>query len=271
MYQRELEAALEAARRSGKYLLEEYEHFQAIANAPASITTEADRGSQEIVLQHLQAAFPGDALCAEEKTATLAAAAPSGPRLWIVDPIDGTRGFARKNGEFSIMIAFLDRGQLALGVVAQPAAGRLTYALRDGGCWRCDADQDQPQRCRVSQESSLDRATLTQSRSRADQPTRAVRALKPAQVKESYSAGIKLALVARAEADLYLMSYEAVHDWDLAAGHILVTEAGGQVTGTAGQELRYGWPGALQDQGLLASNGFLHDQALQRLQVKSKK
>lgn len=265
MYQRELEAALEAARRSSKYLLEEYERFEVIPNAPASITTDADRCSQEIVLQHLQSVFPEDALCAEEKTPTLAAAAPAGSRLWVVDPIDGTRGFARKNGEFSIMIALLEGGQLVLGVVAQPAVGRLTYAVKAGGCWRCDVGQDQPQRCQVSQEQKLERATLTQSRSRGDKPTLGVKALQPAQVKESYSAGIKLALVARAEADLYLMSYEAVRDWDLAAGHILVTEAGGQVTGTAGQELRYGLPGALQDQGLLASNGRLHNQALERL------
>lgn len=265
MFQRELEAALEAARQSCRYLSEEYERFHAIPNAPASITTEADHRSQEIVLQYLHATFPTDALRAEEKTATLAAAAQEGERLWIVDPIDGTRGFARKNGEFSVMIALLAQGRIVVGVVAQPAVQRLTYAIAGGGCWRLDGTDTQPQRCQVSQEKSLDRATLTQSRPRSDSPTKSVRALKPARVIESYSAGIKLALVARAEADVYHMSYEAVRDWDLAAGHILVTEAGGKVTGSAGQELRYGLPGGVQDQGLLASNGWLHEITLKRL------
>ena len=86
--------------------------------------------------------------------------------------------------------------------------------------------------------------------------------LQPAKVIETYSAGVKLALVARGEADVYANTYEAFHDWDICAGHILVTEAGGRVTGTAGQELRYGLPGAWQRHGLLATNGHLHDAAL---------
>jgi 3'(2'), 5'-bisphosphate nucleotidase len=86
--------------------------------------------------------------------------------------------------------------------------------------------------------------------------------MKPAHVVESYSAGIKLALVARGEADVYLNTYEAFHDWDICAGHILVSEAGGQVTGTGGEDLRYGLPGAWQRHGLLATNGALHGKAL---------
>src|ERR1700693_826838 len=126
MYDHELETALEAARAAGHYLLEAYERFQAIPDAPADISTEADLRSQEIVLQAIRAAFPADALCAEEATTTLQGAAHTGRRLWIVDPIDGTRGFARKNGEFSVMIGFVERGQIGVGVVAQPVARRRT-------------------------------------------------------------------------------------------------------------------------------------------------
>src|ERR1022692_810687 len=101
MYERELATALEAADAAGRYLREAYARFTAIPDAPADISTEADRRSQEIVLQAIRAAYPADALCAEETTATLQGVAHTGGRLWIVDPIDGTRGFARKNGEFS--------------------------------------------------------------------------------------------------------------------------------------------------------------------------
>jgi 3'(2'), 5'-bisphosphate nucleotidase len=94
-----------------------------------------------------------------------------------------------------------------------------------------------------------------------------VLALEPAKVLETYSAGIKLALVARGEADLYLNSYDAFHDWDICAGHILVTEARGVVTGTHGEELHYGLPGAWQRQGLLASNGLVHEQAMRKLKA----
>jgi 3'(2'), 5'-bisphosphate nucleotidase len=262
-YSRELEAALAAATRAGRAVLEHYGRFEAIADAPASITTAADHEAQEIILGHLHQAFPTDALCAEEATATLSGVASVGPRLWVVDPIDGTRGFARKNGEFSLMVALVDQGQVAVGVVLEPAPDRLTYAVRGGGCWRRDGKDATVVPCRVSPIGELTAATLTQSRSRnPGQPSRLVQALQPARVVETYSAGIKLALVARGEADVYLNTYDAFHDWDICAGHILVTEAGGRVTGLKGQELRYGLPGAWQRDGLLASNGLLHDAAL---------
>jgi 3'(2'), 5'-bisphosphate nucleotidase len=263
MYENELATALAAAAAAGRYLREAYTRFTAIPDAPADISTEADRRSQEIVLQTIRAAYPADALCAEETTATLQEAAHTGGRLWIVDPIDGTRGFARKNGEFSVMIGFVEAGQIGVGVVLQPAVGRLTYAVRCLGCWRRDDDATEPSPCRVTSVRTLTEATLTQSRSRTPgKPSRWAEALRPARLVESYSAGIKLALVARGEADIYLNTYEAFHDWDICAGHILVTEAGGRVTGTDGTTLHYGVEGAWQRQGLLATNGLLHDATL---------
>ncbi|HMC67451.1 MAG TPA: inositol monophosphatase family protein, partial [Gemmataceae bacterium] len=231
-HQTELEAALAAARLAGKLVLEEYGRFLIIPDAPANITTEVDRQAQEIILSHLRKAFPNDGFCAEEATPTLSNAARTGDRLWIIDPIDGTRGFARKNGEFSVMVAFVDRGEPAVGVVLEPSHRRLTYAVRGGGCWSRDGDDVAPAARRVSRVSTLSEATLVQSRSRnRDVPTPPVRAIQPARVVETYSAGIKLALVARGEVDLYVNTYSAFHDWDACAGHILVTEAGGTATG----------------------------------------
>ena len=261
--QPEFEIALKAARSAGQYLMQAYERFQVIADAPADITTDADRQAQEIILQTIRQAFPGDSLCAEETTATLQGTAANGARLWIVDPIDGTRGFARKNGEFSVMIAFVENGVIGVGVVFQPAVARLTYAMRGQGCWRVDGSDPTPHRCQVTPIVDLSKSTLTQSRSRdPNKPSKWVEKIGPAKVVETYSAGIKLALVARGEADIYLNTYEAFHDWDIAAGDILVTEAGGRVTGTGGQVLHYGLAGAWQKNGLLATNGGLHGATL---------
>jgi 3'(2'), 5'-bisphosphate nucleotidase len=261
-YQRELDAALEAARRAGAFVLKEYQQFQAIPDAPASVTTDADRQAQDIILEHLHRVFPADALCAEETTGALASVPKSGPRLWIVDPIDGTRGFARKNGEFSVMVAFVAEGRHMVGVVYEPARERLTYAAREAGCWRQDSS-NQPDRCHVSDVANLTAATLTQSHSKTGGPTsHYLEVLQPARVIESYSAGIKLARVARGEADLYLNTYPKFHDWDICAGHILVDEAGGRVTGLGGQVPVYGLPGAPQSFGLLASNGKIHEAAI---------
>jgi 3'(2'), 5'-bisphosphate nucleotidase len=265
-YDRELAVALEAVHRAGRTLLAEYAHFQAIPNAPADISTDADRVSQAIILEHLHVAFPDDALCAEESTGAFADFPQTGSRVWIVDPIDGTRGFARKNGEFSIMVALVEEGRLAVGVVSEPAKERLTYARQGGGCWMQDGAAIDPTACRVSSCPELTHATLVQSRSRnPDSPSPQMKALRPSRVLETYSAGIKLAMVARGEADIYLNTYAAFHDWDICAGHILVHEAGGRVTGLGGQELNYGLPGAWQRHGVLASNGRLHDAAVNAL------
>lgn len=266
MYERELTVALHAVQAACHHLVDAYAQFQAIPDAPADITTDADRTAQEIVLQHLRKTFSDDALCAEENTPTLQGIAATGNRLWIIDPIDGTRGFAQKNGEFSVMVGFVEAGNIGVGIVAQPAVARVTFATRGGGCWRRDGAADDAVRCQVSQIESLDQATLTQSRSRdSSKPSRWVKTLGPAKVIESHSAGVKLALVARGEADVYLNTYDAFHDWDICAGHILVTEAGGAVTGSGGQALVYGLPGAWQRHGLLASNGNIHNAAIARL------
>ncbi|MCI0459017.1 MAG: 3'(2'),5'-bisphosphate nucleotidase CysQ [Gemmataceae bacterium] len=263
-YTHELQAALDAARLAAEALREAYARFQVIPDAPASISTDADRQSQEIILTRLQHAFPQDGYCAEEQTPALAGVAHTGPRLWVIDPIDGTRGFARKNGEFSVMIGFVEQGQIAVGVVLQPVPGRLTYAVRGQGCWKRDSEAE-PVPCRVTDVSELKLATLTQSHSTPGKRSRRLELLAPGRVVESYSAGIKLALVARGEADLYVNTYPEFHDWDSCAGQILVEEAGGRVTGLNGEELRYGLPGAAQRFGLLATNSRLHEEAIERM------
>ncbi|HKB40675.1 MAG TPA: inositol monophosphatase [Gemmataceae bacterium] len=265
-YERELQAALKAARQAAALILKHYEHFERVPDARADISTIADRESQEIILKYLHETFPADALCAEETTPSLEGVAHTGPRQWVVDPIDGTRGFAKKNGEFSVMVAFVDGGTVAVGVVLEPALRRITYAVRGGGCWRQDGAETQPSPCRVSTTTEVGSARLVQSHSRSpSEPSWPAKALRPARVVETYSAGVKLARVARGEADLYVNTYPSFHDWDICAGHVLVEEAGGKVTGLAGEELRYGLPGAVQCHGLLATNGLLHDIALNRL------
>jgi 3'(2'), 5'-bisphosphate nucleotidase len=252
-YERELSVALEAARLAGIAILRHYAAFERIEDAPADISTIADREAQEIILQHLHAAFTADAFCAEEQTPTLAGILHSGPRLWIVDPIDGSRGFAKKNGEFSVMIAFGEHGLVGVGVVYEPTKARLTQAMRGCGCWARDGDGE-PRRCRVSGTTDSARCSLIQSHSKPGKPSWPVEVLKPAKVIETYSAGVKLAQVARGEADVYVNTYAEFHDWDIAAGHLLVEEAGGRATGLKGETLRYGEPGAWQRHGLIAAN-----------------
>lgn len=258
----ELNLALRAAWKAAARILEDYERLVPIPDAPASISTATDRLAQEIILQEIHATFPTDALSAEEATETLRHAPRNGERLWIVDPIDGTRGFARKNGEFSVMVALVVRGQIQLGVVLAPVTRTILFAERGRGCWQA-VGKDQPAtRCRVGSARGVGEAVLTVSRSEASKTAPLVRRLRPRSWIETYSAGLKLALVARGVADAYINTYPEFHDWDVCAGQILVEEAGGTVTTLSGRPVQYGANGDQRD-GLIASNGMIHQKLLE--------
>ena len=262
-YEQELEHALAAAAQAGQLILDAYEQFTPIPDAPASISTQADRDSQECILKRLQSAYPADAFCAEEATPSLERGRTA-PRTWVVDPIDGTRGFAQKNGQFSVMVGLIEDGRVVVGVVLEPTSWRLTFASIGEGCWKRDGRDGEPVRCRVTTTADLSAATLVQSWTKGH-PWPHQTALAPARVIETHSAGLKLALVARGEADLYVNHYRNFHDWDVCAGQVLVEEAGGRVTTFRGKPVVYGKAHADQRDGLLASNGVLHDAALARL------
>lgn len=253
----ELAAALAIAAEAAAYVLTEYENFVPIPDAKVTISTHVDRGVQEMVLTSLRRRFPSDAVVAEEDTPA-AKDSPVSDRCWVVDPIDGTRGFAMKTGEFSIMIGLTIGNKVVLGVVAEPVQRRATYATLGGGCW-VSVDGETATSCRVKATSNLAEAVLTQSRSKpGGKHTAVVNALKPASIVETYSAGVKLALVARGEVDCYVNDYSGFNDWDICAGDILVAEAGGVTSLFNGNPIEYGRTTGAKQRGLIACTPALH-------------
>lgn len=262
-WERELEVALSAANEAGVEIMRQYASFEAIANAPADISTAADRASQEIIFHRLREAFPDDGLFGEERT-SLRGTNHEADRRWIVDPIDGTRGFAMKNGEFSVMIALVVGGWPMVGVVAEPAADRVTFATRGGGCFLQQPIGGTARLCETTQTAALRHATLSISRSQKDAgEKKLLEAFGASAVVRTYSAGVKLAQVARGDTDMYLGDYLTLRDWDVCAGHLLVTEAGGDITSVKGTAIAYDGSGdSLHGDGILATNGPLHRDAL---------
>jgi 3'(2'), 5'-bisphosphate nucleotidase len=257
----DLDLALRLALEAGVEALRLYDELPLVADAPADISTAADHAVQAILVDALLRERPGDGILAEE--ATLAALpSPRGRRHWSIDPIDGSRGFARKNGEYAIQLALVEEGRPVVGVVFEPAPGRLTWAARGAGCW-VRRDGGEPVAASVSATRGRP-AVLAISRSRKPEQVAALLAGFGAQrAVATYSAGIKLAQVARGEADLYLGDYLGLHDWDVAPGHLLVEEAGGRVTDVDGGEVRYDGGGrSLRGRGVLASNGHVHAAAV---------
>ncbi|HQK93150.1 MAG TPA: inositol monophosphatase family protein [Armatimonadota bacterium] len=261
----ELATARRVALLAGEAILRQYARFTPVPDAPATITTDADRQAQDLILELIAEEFPDDAFLAEEPTEALGQLRREGRRLWVIDPIDGTRGFARKTDDFCTMVALAVDGVPVVGVVHEPVPGRTTWAVRGGGCLCKMVSEEAPRRVRVSSTAVAAQATVVVSRGRQGRPPSPQEQYGVRNALFSFSCGTKMAMVARGEADFYLSSAHAYSDWDLCAGHLLVEEAGGTVSDGQGGALIYGGASVTKDAGIIATNGRLHTAALQML------
>jgi len=129
----ELQVAADAARAAGAAAMRFYGPAASALNAAASPVTAADHAANDVIVAALREAFPADAILSEESADSPDRLAAS--RVWIVDPLDGTKEFLAQNGEFSIMIGLAVRGEAALGVVYRPDGDVLYDAARGAGAW----------------------------------------------------------------------------------------------------------------------------------------
>jgi 3'(2'), 5'-bisphosphate nucleotidase len=192
--------------------------------------TEADLASQRVIGAGLQTLTPDIAMLGEESPPESNARRDAWRRLWLVDPLDGTREFVKRNGEFTVNIALIEDHEPVLGVVAAPARAMLYAAARGCGAFRRDADgaHHPVQACRVAATP----LRVLGSRSHGDAITEELLARLGAQTRISFG------LLADGQADLYLRC-GPTSEWDTAAGQALLTEAGGCVVDLAGAALRY--------------------------------
>jgi 3'(2'), 5'-bisphosphate nucleotidase len=231
-----LEDVVVAARAAGEAVLEVYgTDFEARTKEDGSPVTEADDRSQEIIVGHLGDELP---IVAEEGAATDGAA--QGASFWLVDPLDGTKEFLSRNGEFTVNIALIEDGVPVLGVVLAPALGRLFAAGPEEQPFVEDAAGRREISTRAVPEEG---ATIVSSRSHGDAGALADFSASR-RVAASISAGssLKFCLVAAGEADIY-PRFGRTMEWDTAAGDAIVRAAGGRVTDVHGETLGYGKPG----------------------------
>ena len=231
-----LEEVIAAARVAGEAVLEVYGRDpSARSKADDSPITEADERAHEIIAERLGDDLP---IVSEE------GAAPSGPpptgMFWLVDPLDGTKEFLSRNGEFTVNIALIEDGTPVLGVVLAPALGRLFAAAPAQAPF---VEDDAGRRDISARSVPEEGATIVSSRSHGDADALA-RFSADRLVAASVSAGssLKFCLVAAGEADLY-PRFGRTMEWDTAAGDAIVRAAGGRVTDLRGEPLRYGKPG----------------------------
>jgi 3'(2'), 5'-bisphosphate nucleotidase len=235
-----LQGLARITRDAGALILDIYgTDFAVRGKQDQSPVTEADESAEKLIVPALLAMAPGVPVVAEEAVA--AGRIPEVQDMfWLVDPLDGTKEFISRNGEFTVNIALVHRGRPVLGAVLAPALGRLFLGDVGRGAWLEDAAGRREIRCRAAPREGL---TVVASRSHGD--AAALDAfLAGRRVASLVGAGssLKLCLIAAGEADLYPRLGRTM-EWDIAAGHAVLAAAGGTVCDLSGQALGYGKPG----------------------------
>ncbi len=232
-----LDALLPIARQAGAAIMDIYAtDFAVRGKADASPVTEADERAEALILPALASLTPDIPIVAEEAAA--AGRIPSvGERFWLVDPLDGTKEFINRNGEFTVNIALIENGSPVLGVVFAPALDRLFAGAAGLGAFVENKGVRRDIVCRTEPAEGL---TVVASRSHGDADALA-NFLAGRKVARQTNAGssLKLCLVAAGEADVYPRLGRTM-EWDIAAGDAVLRAAGGIVRTLDGPALRYG-------------------------------
>jgi len=264
-YRREVQRASELARAAGALVVEIRDRGPLAVEHKAGDepVTVADRAASELVVAGLRAAFPDDVIVSEESADDLARI--SARRVWYVDPIDGTKDFIRGGDGFSVMIGLCVDARPVMGVVYQPIGAGLFAAADDAGAW-LSAPGLADRRLAVSDVTDVAAIRLVASKSHRSPVIDEVKsALGISNELNIGSVGLKLALIALGERDLYVNPWPKCKAWDTCAPEAILQAAGGTLTDTAGRPVRYDEVELGRLDGLVASNGRVHAAALARL------
>ena len=268
MYEKEIEIAQAIARKAGALILEYYAK-EIIAEEKLGVdnfyepVTEADRMASRVIVDALSEAFPDDAvLSEEEKDDPLARLTKK--RAWIIDPIDGTAGFVQKDGDFAVHIGLAEGGEPVAGIVYLPnfdvmyfaSKGSGTFVVRDGETIKLS----------VSKKDRFAQMKLAVTRHHwSNRMNRVIKEFGFRNHCRRGSVGLKIGLIAEGKCDIYIHLSPRTKLWDICAPQIILEEAGGKLTDIFGSKARYDIEDLQNHNGILASNGVAHDEAVKRL------
>jgi 3'(2'), 5'-bisphosphate nucleotidase len=267
MLEKELETAIALARTAALSILEFYA-LEIIAEEKLGAdnftepVTIADKTASRIIVEGIAAAFPGDAILSEEE-ADFSEDRFVGKRIWIVDPIDGTWGFIKKNGDFGVQIGLTDKnGAVILGVVFLPAHNKLFFAVKDAGAFSIEND-GVPKQLKVSDKKDFTEMILASSRNhRSPRMHRIIEDFGFKSEVQRGSVGLKIGLIVEQTCDLYIHLSPRTKFWDTCAPQIILEEAGGAMTDLFGFPLRYNLLDVQNHNGVVATNGTVHEKTI---------
>jgi 3'(2'), 5'-bisphosphate nucleotidase len=265
---RELEIGNALARAAGAVLLRHYHspfRVEQKINALHEMeeVTAADREANDLIVHRLSEEFPDDGILAEESKDTERRLEKT--RVWLIDPMDGTKNFVQRDGDFAVQIGLAVNGESVLGIVYQPVRDLLYYAVNGGGAWIEGANQP-ARRMTVSAKVDPHEMILASSRShRSPRMERVVDLFGFKQEVRRGSVGVKIGLITEQQADLYLHLSPSTKQWDTCAPEVILHEAGGRVTDLFGQPLRYNGVRIDNRNGIVATNGAAHETVIEKL------
>lgn len=284
MLEKKLETAIEIAKLAGEVIMEFYaleiiaEEKYGVDNFSEPVTI-ADRTASKIIVERLAEAFPDDAILSEEETDDMKNRM-SKDSVWIIDPLDGTRGFVNKDGDFAVQIGLAEKGKAILGVVFAPNQNKLFYAGKGNGAFVIE-DEKLPRRLKVSELTDFEKMNIAVSRNhRSPKMSEIFKEFRFSREIQRGSVGIKVGLIAEQAADLYIHLSPRTKFWDTCAPQIILEEAGGKMTDLFGERLRYDLKDVQNHNGIISSNGAAHEKIVEmmkpllskfnRLRVKAK-
>ncbi|MBS1181995.1 MAG: cysQ [Proteobacteria bacterium] len=236
-----LDGLIAAAIEAGQIILDVYSRpIDVTFKADASPVTEADGRAEAVLLAALARLAPGVPVVAEESVAA-GRVPPAADRFFLVDPLDGTKEFIHRNGEFTVNVALIEQGVPVMGVVHAPAAGRL-FAGGPAGAFEMAVDDEgavggrRPIRVRPLPAEGV---TLLLSRSHGTAATEAFHPAAAVACRQVIGSSLKFCLIAAGEGDLY-PRFGPTMEWDIAAGDAVLRAAGGVVTLPDGTLFPYG-------------------------------
>jgi len=221
--------------------------------------TEADRSANRHIVARIQEQFPDDGILSEESKDDFIRLEKR--RVWIIDPLDGTKEFIARNGEFSIMIGFVIDGHAVMGVVMQPDPGLLYGGGQGLGVHLFEDGESIP--LEVSDKKVIREMILVSSRSHRQQIVDTIRKRTHiSSERVSGSVGLKVGLISRQLADLYIHPSPGCKEWDLCAPHAILEAAGGTMTDCWGNPITFNNRDVRAHNGLVATNGTIHDRII---------
>lgn len=246
-----LESVLDVAIQAGKEILDVYENeFEVDYKGDGSPLTKADQRAHQLIQHELTERYPDIPILSEESSEDVFEMRLQWNRFWLVDPLDGTKEFVKRNGEFTVNIALIENAQPVLGVVHTPVTSISHFAAVGVGAFKqtgCEAGE--ASRTPISVRAAKKQAvTMVASRSHSGKEVEQFKRNVEQEWGDveivSMGSSLKLCLVAEGAADVY-PRLGPTSEWDTAAAHAVVEIAGGLVVDLQGQRLQYNKPNIL--------------------------